>query len=93
MAWRLRWFKGDGDADAAGWPVGGIWRSGASLLLITPVGLADIARWEQIGPDEKLTTRPSILCQGEGVYHGYVTDGVLTDDCEGRLFPDHPATA
>lgn len=38
--------------------------------------------WEITGEPPKVTIRPSI--NHVGVYHGYLTDGVLSDDLEGR---------
>ncbi len=40
--------------------------------------------WQVSGPPERLTVAPSINCPG--VYHGYIRDGVITDDCDGRRF-------
>lgn len=32
-----------------------------------------------------ITLEPSINCVGS--YHGYIKHGVITDDCEGRVYP------
>lgn len=42
--------------------------------------------WNVVGDPPNLTITPSINCSG--VYHGYITNGVITDDCEGRKFND-----
>lgn len=43
--------------------------------------------WEVSGPPDRLTATPSINTKG---YHGYLTDGVITDDIEGRTYPTKP---
>lgn len=40
--------------------------------------------WTMTGPLEALTVTPSINAVGS--YHGFVTAGVISDDCEGRKF-------
>jgi hypothetical protein len=40
--------------------------------------------WRVTGELPKVTVEPSINMIG--VYHGYITSGVITDDCEGRKF-------
>jgi len=45
--------------------------------------------WERTGVPPKITARPSILSHGSGGvkgYHGWLTDGVLSDDLEGRTY-------
>lgn len=44
--------------------------------------------WVVTGAPPDLTVAPSINAQG--TYHGFLQNGVLTDDCEGRQFPHHP---
>lgn len=41
--------------------------------------------WAVAGDPPALTLSPSINC--EGVYHGFIVDGVLQDDVDGRKFP------
>jgi hypothetical protein len=41
--------------------------------------------WTIAGEAPSLTASPSINV--EGIYHGWLRDGVLTDDVEGRRFP------
>jgi hypothetical protein len=46
--------------------------------------------WTRSGEPPKLTVTPSILSHGSSTrkgYHGFLTDGVLTDDLEGRNYP------
>ena len=48
-------------------------------------------RWSMVGTPPAISISPSINCVGS--YHGHVKDGILTDDSEGRKFPQFPATA
>lgn len=41
--------------------------------------------WTVSGELPHISTTPSINVIGR--YHGWVTDGILTDDCEGRTYP------
>lgn len=41
--------------------------------------------WEVTGEPPKITVHPSIHIIGR--YHGWIRDGVITDDCDGRTFP------
>lgn len=45
--------------------------------------------WKVTGTPPTITVTPSINCIGS--YHGYIRDGVITDDCEGRTFPEEIA--
>ena len=40
--------------------------------------------WDVSGDPPNITVNPSI--NFGGVYHGWIRDGVITDDCEGRRF-------
>lgn len=40
--------------------------------------------WAVTGEPPLLTVTPSISIRG--IYHGYIRDGVITDDIDGRLF-------
>ena len=45
--------------------------------------------WERTGEPPKITVRPSILSHPSKMrqgYHGWLTDGVLSDDLEGRTY-------
>jgi hypothetical protein len=42
--------------------------------------------WGCKGDAPLITISPSINVVGS--YHGFIQDGVITDDCEGRTFPD-----
>lgn len=41
-------------------------------------------RWSVSGEWPNVTVTPSINAPGQ--YHGFIQDGVLTDDCEGRTY-------
>jgi hypothetical protein len=41
--------------------------------------------WTVTGELPNITVTPSI--NAEGVYHGWIQNGVVTDDCEGRTYP------
>jgi hypothetical protein len=41
--------------------------------------------WQVTGEPPRLTLSPSVNVVG--FYHGWIQDGVITDDCEGRTFP------
>lgn len=46
-------------------------------------------RWTRTGEPPAITVRPSILSRGSATrkeYHGFLTDGVLSDDLEGRTY-------
>lgn len=53
------------------------------------VGLGDGNGWDVRGEVANLTVTPSIrhTHHDRPGYHGYITNGVITDDCEGRQFP------
>lgn len=84
MAWPIKMHKihpldsQPGDA----WPFEGSWAfklpGGAVWTPIQPPG------WTIEGEMPNVTVRPSI--NQEGVYHGWITNGVLSDDIEGRTY-------
>ena len=61
------------------------------LMLVLPDGIGwcmdyvanNGPGWEVTGDAPNLTARPSI---DSGTYHGWLTDGVLSDDLEGRTY-------
>lgn len=44
--------------------------------------------WKREGTLPNITVTPSV--NAVGVYHGFLQNGVLTSDCEGRTFADEP---
>lgn len=102
MAWRLKLYPNADAAFAAheeGLPIGTAWRTNGILYLVTPGGLANLAEHSVTGEGETLTVSPSILISrlegGQKIptYHGYLENGILKDDCDGRTFPQWPASA
>lgn len=51
--------------------------------------------WNVSGELPRITVSPSILLQGgkDQAYHGYIVDGVIQEDCEGRKFEGLARTA
>lgn len=43
-------------------------------------------RWQMTGEWPSVSFTPSIRFCTDGGYHGYITNGVITDDCDGRKF-------
>jgi len=62
---------------------------GAEWLVYGPAGGG--GKWDVQGVPPDITVSPSINC--EGVYHGFVKQGLVAEDCEGRTFPGVPRTA
>lgn len=89
---------GDAPAGAmwvADWiPAGDEWSGpdGRCLMLRLPDGTDWMidgpsrsgGRWMRTGEPPRITASPSIASPG---YHGFLRDGVLTDDLEGRRYP------
>jgi hypothetical protein len=46
----------------------------------------NLPAWTRTGDLPKVTATPSI--NAIGTYHGWLRDGVLTDDCEGRTYAE-----
>ncbi len=46
----------------------------------------DGGHWKIVGDAPNITATPSI--NFAGLYHGWVRDGVVTDDCDGRKFDE-----
>jgi hypothetical protein len=52
---------------------------------------SDGHKWQITGTAPQFTARPSIGLTG--VYHGFLNDGVISEDADGRAFADLPRTA
>jgi hypothetical protein len=71
----------------------GVGPDGKCLYVVTPGGYWPIDHpssgpgpgWTRTGEPPHVTAMPSINFVDR--YHGWLRDGVLTDDCEGRVFP------
>ncbi len=59
--------------------------SGAYFCVDRKDDAAGDAGWTVTGDPPRITVRPSI--NHMGCYHGWLTDGVLSDDVEGRTYP------
>lgn len=86
MMWRTWWFEDfwrgpDGHCYTMCLPGNGEWTiDGPS---------SNGQGWQRTGEPPNITVRPSILSHGSATrkeYHGWVTDGVLSDDLEGRTY-------
>ena len=99
MAWRGKHYPTSEAAYAAhpgGIPIGTTYRGAdGRLYLVTPGGIANLGAHDISGEDGAITVSPSILVSNaEGPqYHGYFENGILKDDCDGRIFSQWPATA
>lgn len=54
--------------------------------MITRDGLPAGGGWSVSGEAPLITVSPSINMQG--IYHGYIQNGIITDDCEGRVYKE-----
>jgi hypothetical protein len=71
----------------------GVGPDGKCLYVVTPGGHWPVDHpssdngpgWTRTGEPPNVTASPSINFVGR--YHGFLQNGVLTDDCEGRVFP------
>jgi len=90
--WRATWMEEIHNNPYAA-PDGKVWAlmmpSGMEWLVYGPASGG--GKWSVQGELPKITASPSI--HQVGSYHGYVRDGVVTDDCEGKTFPKWPPTA
>ncbi len=79
-------------------PIGTMWMSGPILNVKLPGEKGGITfspdrpstdtgkPWLRVGTPPKVSVHPSINIVG--LYHGWITDGIVLDDCEGRTFDD-----
>lgn len=90
-------------------PIGAMWNAdwlvrsgkgsdGMSLMVRLPGGadwpidaILNGKSWSRIGTPPDITAAPSV--NHVGVYHGTLMGGILSEDVEGRVFPDIPRTA
>lgn len=83
------WFEDDGDPNdlVVKLPSGSEWHIDRGRHMNAQpdrVGKPRIPQWMRTGEPPNITANPSINHVGR--YHGWLKDGVLTDDCEGRVF-------
>lgn len=90
--WRVTWME-DFFPNHYAAPDGKVWAlmmpSGSEWLIYGPA--AGGGKWTVAGELPKINVSPSI--HQIGLYHGFVRDGIVTPDCEGRTFPRWPQTA
>lgn len=90
--WRATWMEDISPNPYAG-PDGRVWAmmmpSGDEWLIYGPA--TGGGKWTVTGELPKITVHPSI--HQIGSYHGFVRDGIVTPDCEGRVFGRWPQTA
>lgn len=67
------------------------------VLFWVDQGFSDGSGWQVSGEAPNLTLSPSVNMIGgnhrQGSYHGWIKNGVISDDCEGRTYPQFPSTA
>jgi hypothetical protein len=89
--WRATWME-DIQNNPYAAPDGKVWAlmmpSGMEWLVYGPASGG--GKWVVQGELPRITVSPSI--HQVGSYHGFVRDGVITDDCEGKKFPQWPST-
>lgn len=87
--WTVDWL----DSSLYKGPDGKVWNlmlpGGVEWLVYGPA--VGGGKWDVQGVPPSITVSPSINC--EGVYHGHVKQGLVSEDCEGRMFPGVPRTA
>lgn len=100
--WNADWFPDEGPNGQYSGPDGKVWR------VMLPGGMEWIIyshssqdgpngerlkgpKWTVQGIVPKITAQPSINCVG--YYHGYITDGIISEDHEGRTYTGVPRTA
>lgn len=90
--WRATWMEEIQNNPYAA-PDGKVWAlmmpSGMEWLIYGPE--AGGGKWTVTGTLPKITVSPSI--NQVGVYHGFVKEGIVSEDCEGKKFPKWPSTA
>lgn len=90
--WRATWMEDIKDNPYAA-PDGKVWAlmmpSGTEWLIYGPASGG--GKWVIQGDLPKITVSPSI--HQIGSFHGFVHNGVITDDCEGKKFLKWPSTA
>lgn len=88
--WRATWLE-DVVGNPYASPDGKVWAlmmpSGSEWIVYGPA--AGGGKWTVQGELPRITVSPSI--HQVGYYHGFVRDGVISDDCEGKRFPKWPS--
>jgi len=90
--WQAHWMEDIKDNPYAG-PDGKVWAVMLPAMIEWLVygPSSDGTKWKVEGTLPGITVYPSISQVGH--YHGWIKDGVITPDCEGRAFTRHRETA
>lgn len=93
--WACDWFPEEGPNGHFTGPDGKAWAvmlpAGVEWMIYSYASGNPKSKWTVQGAPPNITVSPSI--SQVGIYHGYIRNGVITDDCEGRKFPKFPSTA
>lgn len=93
--WVSDWFPEEGPNGQFTGPDGKVWcvmlPAGQEWVIYSYASGAPKQKWQVTGTPPNITVSPSI--SQVGYYHGFIKGGVITDDCEGRKFPQWPGTA
>jgi hypothetical protein len=94
-AWPLR-IAANYDRDNAGRPPLVVMLPGEHLHCVDTAATSGGDGWKVTGTPPRITVNPSIAISYPGHpemhrfgYHGWIRDGVITDDCEGRRYDAH----
>ena len=93
--WPCDWFPEEGPNGQWTGPDGKAWAvmmpAGMEWMIYSYASGNPKQKWSVSGTVPKITVSPSIY--QVGYYHGFIRDGIITDDCDGRKFPQWPSTA
>ena len=93
--WAADWFPEEGPNGNYTGPDGKVWcvmlPGGMEWIIYGYASGSPKSKWHVEGTVPNITVSPSIA--QIGVYHGFVSGGVISNDCEGRQYPGVPRTA
>lgn len=93
--WVSDWFPEEGPNGQWTGPDGKVWcvmlPAGLEWIIYSYASGTPKQKWQVSGTPPNITVSPSI--SQVGYYHGFIKDGVITEDCDGRKFPEWPRTA
>jgi hypothetical protein len=89
--WICDWFPKEGPNGQWTGPDGNVWAvmmpAGVEWIIYSHASQSN-QKWQVTGTPPGITVSPSIL--QVGLYHGFIKDGVITEDCDGRKFEGVP---
>lgn len=96
--WECDWFPREGPNGEWTGPDGKVWAvmlpSGIEWIIYSYASGLPKKKWDVDGAPPNITVSPSINQKGgANCYHGFIKSGVISEDCEGRKFPQWPGTA